>query len=858
MSDRLGIVEIRSALSRVAGALEVEVGVDRAGVITSIGASCHDLLGWRSEDLIGTPLTRIIPERFHETHRAGFRRFIESDRLTRAHRPIRLPAVHAVMGEIDIELELSRPDAERADVVVIGTLRARRDVDGSAHAELVRVIQQAVGADLPLARLLQDCLAVAAKHHGWVAGAVWWIDPWLDRLRAATVWESEPGAHPGYVAETSAAVLRRGEGIAGHVWSSGVPTFHSDLAGEPLLVRDVAIVGDGLRRGLFFPLTAGGVTVGVVEMLDHEPRPFSLEDQETVWILADELGRHVADRLRSEQQTMQHQRVQTALDAGGMGVWSYHLDTGLVTWDERLEAIYGLEPGSFGGTFEDYTGKIHADDRAQAVERIMAALEHRERFEYQYRATRPDGSIIWLQGAGAPVSDSAGTLQALTGVCFDVTGRMEAQRRLDEQSRHAALAAEVGRTLVGTEPLADRLTGTVEAVVEHLDAAFARIWTLESGDDVLRLAASAGLYTHLDGEHSRIRVGEFKIGTIASTRRSHLVNDVQRDPLIADHAWAEREGIVAFAGYPLVVGDRVVGVLAIFARRRLPRSTMASLASIADTVALAILQAEALVELQASIEESRGHAAAMEVAMRDRAHVAEVLQRSLLPPSLPEVPGIQLAATYRAGIEEVGGDFYDVLPLHRSWGFMIGDVCGRGPEAARLTALARHSLRTALLLGLPPSGALAALNAGILAEDTMRRFCTAVCGTIQRDDDGVYLDLSLGGHPPPLVVGPGGVRDVGPGGPLLGVLAEPGHKTISIRLDPGETLVLYTDGVTEARRHGAFFGEDRLRAVLGSLVDPSPESVVAAIETELDAFVTSRTDDVAVLTIGIASPHSAT
>jgi C4-dicarboxylate-specific signal transduction histidine kinase len=133
--------------------------------------------------------------------------------------------------------------------------------------------------------------------------------------------------------------------------------------------------------------------------------------------------------------------------------------------------------------------------------------------------------------------------------------------------------------------LGEILQGTAEAIVRHLDAAFARIWTLNKEKGMLELQASAGMYTHLDGPHSRIQFGELKIGLIAQEKRPHLTNDVLNDPRVSDKVWARNEGIVSFAGYPLIVQDRVVGVMAMFARQRLSAATLDALASIADSIA---------------------------------------------------------------------------------------------------------------------------------------------------------------------------------------------------------------------------------------------------------------------------------
>ncbi len=171
---------------------------------------------------------------------------------------------------------------------------------------------------------------------------------------------------------------------------------------------------------------------------------------------------------------------------------------------------------------------------------------------------------------------------------------VERQRELEQRVRHADLGAAVGRALTDRAPLDLQLQRCAEAIFDHLDAAFARVWVLEPADDVLRLRASAGLYTHLDGPHSRVPVGALKIGLIASERRPHLTNAVVGDDRVADQEWARREGMVAFAGYPLLVEGDLVGVMALFSKRALPESTLEALETVANVVALAIDRARRL------------------------------------------------------------------------------------------------------------------------------------------------------------------------------------------------------------------------------------------------------------------------
>ncbi len=159
---------------------------------------------------------------------------------------------------------------------------------------------------------------------------------------------------------------------------------------------------------------------------------------------------------------------------------------------------------------------------------------------------------------------------------------------LQLQNKKLAFRADVDAGLTTHENLSDMLQSTTEAIVQHLDAAFARVWTLNSAENVLELQASAGQYIHLDGPHARVPVGKFKIGLIAEECRPHLTNDVLNDPRVGDKEWAKREGMIAFAGYPLIVENQIMGVMAMFARHTLDDEVLELLSSVADEIASAI------------------------------------------------------------------------------------------------------------------------------------------------------------------------------------------------------------------------------------------------------------------------------
>lgn len=217
----------------------------------------------------------------------------------------------------------------------------------------------------------------------------------------------------------------------------------------------------------------------------------------------------------------------------------------------------------------------------------------------------------------------------------------------------------------------------------------------------------------------------------------------------------------------------------------------------------------------------------------ERSRIARTLQRSLLPPRLPEIPGIEVAARYRAAGEgtEVGGDFYDVFGVAKgAWALMIGDVCGKGAEAAAVTGLARHTLRTAAMSEWRPRRVLLTLN-DALVRDEVDEYCTAAFARLVWMGTHVRVTLACGGHPPPLFMrADGGVEVAGQPGTLLGVFPDPELATAVLDLQPGDALLFYTDGVTESRRPGAGLSEEALRALLAGRPGDSAEQIADAVE----------------------------
>ena len=231
--------------------------------------------------------------------------------------------------------------------------------------------------------------------------------------------------------------------------------------------------------------------------------------------------------------------------------------------------------------------------------------------------------------------------------------------------------------------------------------------------------------------------------------------------------------------------------------------------------------------------------------------------KSIHPPFAPYSPGVEVGSEYLSVEEtsEVGGDFYDLInTVEDGWICAIGDVRGKGVEAASVTALARYTIRAVTLKNDRPSEILAALNEAMLRQLSEDRFCTVACVRLEPQDGsaGVGVDISRAGHPPPLLVRPEGtVEEVGCSGRVLGVFPEAELRDTSLRLMPWEALVLYTDGVTEARSpDGDFFGEGRLRRLLSSCADLDAGMFAGRIkDAVLDFQEGCPSDDLAILVL---------
>jgi serine phosphatase RsbU (regulator of sigma subunit)/PAS domain-containing protein len=528
-----------------------------------------------------------------------------------------------------------------------------------------------------------------------------------------------------------------------------------------------------------------------------------------------ELCGQALDRARLfEEADAERRRLETLMRQLPVGVAIAEAPSGdIVAVNEKATEIWRTPPADARITDVSGYRAFHADGRPfrqsdWPIERSLATGEvvDAEELEVEFG----DGDRGWVSISSRPILGEAGETVGAVTTLVDVTAR----RRSETEARFLADATDVLSASLDPDDTLRRLAELAVPALADRCAVYMR-----DGDRIRTVAVAdrtpgaieAAADDAVDRAATAIASGTSHLHAIGST-----------------HAMA----------VPLRARGETLGALVLVSHRGSRRYTETDLSFAVDFATHAAL----------AVDNAR--------LFREQSEIADTLQRSLLPFRMPAVDGFEIATRYRpAGPRnQVGGDFYDLWEISPDlFGLAIGDVCGKGARAAALTALARHTTRTAslALADHGPAAVLEMLNLAILKRSSPGNFCTAAHALIERTSAGAEVVIAVGGHPRPMVIrADGSVDHPGQGGTLLGAFAEIETHEYPISLGPGDSLVLWTDGVTERRNGADLFGEERLGALLARLAGVDAERIANSILEAVMGFAeVEPQDDIALMVL---------
>ena len=395
---------------------------------------------------------------------------------------------------------------------------------------------------------------------------------------------------------------------------TGKPEFLPDIPDELLVAatldaEHLRIARElGLRSAMIVPLTARGRTLGALSLVNAESRRrFTPEDFALVEQLATRAALAVDNASLYRNAVHAQERFRSLITATAQAVWVTNPEGAVIEDSPSWRTFTGQSYEEWKGT--GWLDAVHPEDSERSARAWKEAVERCVPYEVEYRLRRPNGSYSITLARAVPVRNEDGSVREWVGINIDLTAQREAEaaaRGLQaEQSarRHEALRADVSAALARQGSKAQLLQAACEAVVQHLGVALARVWTLERESPDLRLAASAGRTTQLEGEHARIPLGQHRIGRIAQERRPYVANELRLEPEAADRDWALQEGMASLVGYPLLLGDQLMGVLAVFSTEPISPEATDVLAAVVEIISQGMERRRAERDLRRHAEE---------------------------------------------------------------------------------------------------------------------------------------------------------------------------------------------------------------------------------------------------------------
>lgn len=825
------------------------VVADTSNRIAYVNSGIRCLLGWEPDELVGRPLITLMPPQYRGRHVAAFSRYIETGRPRLFNRPLRLTAQHRDGHEVVVELILNHCRLASGRQVIVGCLR---DVADVAERERQSAIARDLVRALAKARTLQDAtrriLKAICERLGWDVAVLWVVDERAGLLRCADMWQS-PGAQAAtFEAETRSATFARGFGLPGRVWEEGEPVWIEDAATTTGFSRAAAAGRDRLHAGFAFPVTAEGEVLGVIEFFTREIRSPDLELLSALGAIGVEIGQFLATKRADQEMEFQRTLLEAQNEASPDGIIVVGEGGDVIFRNRRFVEMWAVPDGLLApGTYESLHGHMSklvasgglpsrpAERRAPLGDQTPEVIE------------LADGRVF--ERHGAQIASAGGTRYGNVWYFRDVTKQRRAERELQASHDRAAFLVDASKLLAQSLDVSSTLLKVAGRCVPRIaqwcafdivrpEGGYTRMTAARCSDDPgeVRTETTTGSDSDPPGRAARVMaVGEPELHeAVGDDRVRELTGD--DDCLATVPGPASRSALVV----PMPARGRIVGAVTLVASDRTYGSADLELAvELAQRAALAIDNARLYEETARLYERER--------------RIAETLQRSLLPRTLPDVHGAVVAARYLPGAAglRVGGDWYDAFTLDDGRvAVALGDVVGRGITAASVMGQLRMALRVFAILEQSPAAVLDRLDE-LMNRLELGDLATAVY--IVFDPVTGRLAYASAGHPAPVLLAPDGSARFLQGGEsvALGVTATTRRTDAHTELEPGSALLLYTDGLVERPESPL---DDGLERLLEAATDApgDPDGLCARI---LDTMLSGHEsgDDVAL--VALHYPH---
>ncbi len=832
-------------------ALDCVVTMNHEGRIVEFNPAAQTTFGYSRREVVGQPLgDLIVPPSLRKAHRAGLARYLETGQATVIGKRLELTGMRSDGSEFPVEVAITRIGTQEPPMFA-GYMR---DLSERKRAE------QSVQRLAAIIEHSNDAI-IAVKPGGEVIA---W-NPGAETLYGYSA-EEAIGRHvsftvPPHYKEESVELVRRADR------GEAVQNYQTQRLRRDGTLIDVSLTLSPLRDSDGTLMGTAGIIRDITNQKRDERRTAFIAD--AVQILDGSLDLDVVVRnlVRLIVPRLADWCAIHVPEADG----SIRLLAVRHTITERERLAWDLEQ-RYPTHFDQPEGvpKVLRTGEAILLREISdEVLKESARDEEHLRLVRELGL---RSGMVVPLRARGETFGVIT------FASAESERFFDEDdlafanelARRAALSIDNARLYADLEERRRELEFLASTSAEldaslDLDLTLQRVADLTvpyladgcmvdllDENDLIRRVASSSADEAVSVVLDRLRThhleleGPHPISTAIRTGRTQVVEEVTDelrrqwspdDAYLEDiRAWPARAAVVA----PLRARGRTLGAIALasFSDREFGPRVIATIEELARRAAVAADNARLYSE---------------------RSYIAARLQQSLLPPHLPDVPGLEIAARFRPAGEayDVGGDFYDIFETGTgSWAIAMGDVCGKGADAAALTAMARYTIRaTGIRAAQTPERVLSLLNEVLLTEAPREQFLTVAYANLSVHENGTELAVASAGHPLPLLLHADGRLDqVGQPGTLLGVVPEIELHSERLELQAGDTLVFYTDGVTEARTDtGAMFGLEGLRSAVLACVGCDAAEVAERIENSLtDARVERPRDDIAIVVVQVS------